>query len=56
VRLDPYRFTDAEMHGAINRLLANTRLRDRLQDAAQVIQQRDGVRNAADLIERAARR
>jgi UDP:flavonoid glycosyltransferase YjiC (YdhE family) len=55
VRLDTYRFTDAEMHGALDRLLGDTRLRARLKDAARVIQRRDGVRKAADLIERAAR-
>jgi MGT family glycosyltransferase len=56
VRLDTYRFTDAEMRGALDRLLADTQLLARLQAAAQVIQQRDGVRKAADLIERVARR
>src|SRR5439155_221759 len=54
VRLDTYRFTDAEMHGALDRLLGDTRLRARLQAAARVIQQRDGLRKAAGLIERAA--
>jgi len=54
VRLDTYRFTDAEMHGALDRLLGDARLGDRLQAAALVIQQRDGVRQAAGLIERAA--
>jgi MGT family glycosyltransferase len=54
VRLDAYGFTDAEMRGAISRLLGDTRLRARLDDAARVIQQRDGVREAAALIERAA--
>jgi MGT family glycosyltransferase len=56
VRLDPYRFTDAQMHGAISRLLGDGALRARLHAAAQLIQQRDGVRKAADLIERAALR
>ena len=54
VRLDAYGFTDAEMHGAISRLVGDTRLRAHLDDAARVIQQRDGVRTAAALIERAA--
>ena len=34
VRLDTYRFTDAQMHGALARLLGDTALRDRLADAA----------------------
>jgi UDP:flavonoid glycosyltransferase YjiC (YdhE family) len=54
VRLDPYRFTDAQMHGALDRLLGDGALRARLNAAARVIQQRDGLRKAADLIERAA--
>jgi MGT family glycosyltransferase len=54
IRLDTYRFTDAEMHGALDRLLGDDRLRARLADAAATIQRRDGVRKAADLIEQAA--
>jgi MGT family glycosyltransferase len=54
VRLDTYRFTDAELHDALNRLLSDARLRSRLAAAAAVIQQHDGVRKAADLIEQAA--
>ena len=38
VRLDPYRFTDAEMHGALDRLLADTALHARLAAAAATIQ------------------
>jgi MGT family glycosyltransferase len=56
VRLDAYRFTDAQMHGAIDRLLADGALRGRLAAAAATIQRHDGVRKAADLIERAAAR
>jgi UDP:flavonoid glycosyltransferase YjiC (YdhE family) len=56
IRLDTYRFTDAEMHAALGRLLGDTALRDRLAGASATIQQRDGVRKAADLIERTARR
>lgn len=51
IRLDTYRFTDAEMHGALGRLLADTGLRERLAVAAAAIQRRDGLRKAADLIE-----
>jgi MGT family glycosyltransferase len=54
VRLDTYRFTDAQMHGAIDRLLTDAALRRRLAAAAATIQRHDGVRKAADLIERAA--
>jgi MGT family glycosyltransferase len=50
VRLDAYRFTDAELRGTLERLLADTQLRTRLTTAAATIQQRDGVRRAADLI------
>jgi UDP:flavonoid glycosyltransferase YjiC (YdhE family) len=56
VRLDPYRFTDADLHGALSRLLGDTALRARLAGWAAVIQQRDGVRQAASIIEAAATR
>ena len=55
VRLATYRFTDDELTGAIDRLLGDTGLRDRLARAAAEIQPRDGLRRAADLIERARR-
>ena len=54
VRLDTYRFTDAELHGALDRLLTDAGLRSRLTAAAATIQQRDGVRKAAGLIEQTA--
>jgi UDP:flavonoid glycosyltransferase YjiC (YdhE family) len=54
IRLDTYRFTDAQLHGALARLLGDAALRARLAGAAAAIQQRDGVRKAADLIEQAA--
>jgi UDP:flavonoid glycosyltransferase YjiC (YdhE family) len=56
IRLDTYRFTDAEMHGAVGRLLGDAALRARLAGAAATIQRRDGVRRAADLIEQAGSR
>jgi MGT family glycosyltransferase len=54
IRLDTYRFTDTQMHGALDRLLSDDRLHARLAAAAATIQGRNGVRTAADLIEHAA--
>jgi MGT family glycosyltransferase len=54
VRLDTYRFTDAEMHGAIARLLGDEALHARLGEAGRQIQARQGLRRAAGLIEAAA--
>jgi MGT family glycosyltransferase len=54
VRLDTYRFTDAQLHDALARLLGDTGPRARLAGAAAAIQRRDGVRKAAGLIEQAA--
>ena len=54
IRLDTYRFTDAEMHDALGRLLRDSGLHQRLAGAAATIQQRDGIRKAANLIEQAA--
>jgi UDP:flavonoid glycosyltransferase YjiC (YdhE family) len=56
VRLDPYRFTDADLCGALDRLLADSALRARLARAAAVIQRRDGLHQAASVIEAAATR
>ena len=56
IRLDTYRFTDAELHAALDRLLTDAHLRSQLTAAAATIQQRNGVRKAADLIEQTARR
>jgi UDP:flavonoid glycosyltransferase YjiC (YdhE family) len=55
IRLDTYRFTDAQLHGALARLLGDTALRGRLERTARVIQGRQGLRHAADVIESAAR-
>ncbi|MGW7616130.1 glycosyltransferase [Streptomyces antimycoticus] len=52
VRLDPYRYADAQLHGALTELLGDTRLRHRLTEASRTIRARDGLRTAADLIER----
>lgn len=55
VRLDPYRFTDGQLHGALAELLDDARLRSALEDASATIRARDGLRAAADLIERRGR-
>jgi MGT family glycosyltransferase len=52
VRLDTYRFTDAQLHDAVDRLIGDHRLRGRLSAAGAVIRARDGVRRAAEAIER----
>ena len=54
-RLDPYGFTDAQMHEALGRLLADGALRERLAGAGQAIRERDGVSRAAAIIAGAAR-
>jgi len=54
VRLDTYRFTDADMHRALDRLLGDAALHDRLARAAVTIQRRDGLAKAADIIEQTA--
>ncbi|MFC6085392.1 glycosyltransferase [Sphaerisporangium aureirubrum] len=54
VRLSTYTFADEELTGAVERLLADTGLRERLAEAGAEIRRRDGLRKAADLIEGAA--
>jgi len=51
VRLDTYRFTEDEMHAAIERLLGDEHLHARLADVSREIRSRDGVTRAADLVE-----
>ena len=55
VRLDTYAFEDRELHEAIDRLLADTALRERMTKEGQEIRRRDGKTRAADLIESVAR-
>ena len=55
VRLDPYRFTDDELHDAMARLLGDADLRERMAARGREIRGRDGLRRAADLIEDLAR-
>jgi len=54
VRLDAYKFTDAQMHTALDRLLTDNNLQHRLAAAAATIQASDGLNKAARLIEQAA--
>jgi MGT family glycosyltransferase len=54
VRLGTYEFADHELRGALDRLLTDTALRRRLAGAAVTIQEHDGLRQAAGLIEQAA--
>jgi MGT family glycosyltransferase len=54
VRLDTYRFTDAQMHDALRRVLYDDSLRERLAEAGREIRASDGVTHAADLLERLA--
>lgn len=51
IRLATYEFADAELHGAIETLLANTTLRDRMRANAAIIQSRRGTSLAAGRIE-----
>jgi MGT family glycosyltransferase len=55
VRLDTYAFTDTELHEALDRLLNDSALREKLAAAGTEIRGRDGVRRAADLIEQTAK-
>jgi MGT family glycosyltransferase len=55
VRLDPYRFTDAQLYQSIDSLLGNRELTASLAGIGADIRARDGLRVAADAIERLAR-
>ncbi|GAA4581807.1 glycosyltransferase [Planotetraspora phitsanulokensis] len=54
VRLDTYGFTDEELVGAVDRLLGDAGLRSRLDAEGERIRARDGLRLAADVIEKIA--
>ncbi len=56
VRLDTYRFEEREMHDAIERLLGDAALRERMARHGEEIRRRDGKTRAADLIEALGRR
>ena len=51
IRLDTYGFAGSELSGAIERLVGDAALRERLAKAGSDIRSRDGLRHAADLIE-----
>ncbi|WNG79663.1 glycosyltransferase [Mycobacterium sp. ITM-2016-00316] len=53
VRLDTYHFADAELTGALDRVLADQELRDRVSAIGAAVRERDGLSVAADVIERA---
>ena len=51
VRLNTYGFADAELTDAVDKILADTELRDRLEEIGEKIRARDGLRVGADVIE-----
>jgi MGT family glycosyltransferase len=55
VRLDTYAFEEAELEGAVERLLADVALRERMAANGARIRAKDGKRTAADLIEAVGR-
>ncbi len=56
VRLATYEFEDRELAGAIDRLLADDRVRDRMAPIAAAAHAAPGTVRAADLVERLARK
>lgn len=52
IRLHTYAFEDAELTDAVDRLIADTALRQRLSEIGTKIRGRDGLRVGADVIER----
>jgi UDP:flavonoid glycosyltransferase YjiC (YdhE family) len=52
VRLPTYAFTDDDLLGAVDRLLADTDLRARMAAIGADIRARDGLRRGAEIIER----
>jgi MGT family glycosyltransferase len=50
IRLDPYRFGADQLHAALASLLGDTARRTRLAEEGAKIRERDGLREAADLI------
>lgn len=56
IRLDTYTFTEDEMHRAVERIVGDSSLAERLERVSAEIQSRSGVVRAADLIEDLASR
>ncbi|HEY9365519.1 MAG TPA: glycosyltransferase [Agromyces sp.] len=54
LRLDPYRFTPEELTGAVQTLLDDVALRERIAAVGADIRSRRGLASAADVIERVA--
>ena len=52
IRLDTYHFADSELTGALDRILADQQLRDRVAAIGSAVRARDGLKVAADVIER----
>ena len=52
VRLDTYHFADGDLVDALDRILADHDLRERVSQIGEKIRERDGLRVAADVIER----
>jgi UDP:flavonoid glycosyltransferase YjiC (YdhE family) len=53
-RLATYAFTDEEMNEALDSLLNDSALKDRLQKVSQAIQSRQGTKVGAEIIEQVA--
>ena len=56
VRLGTYSFADSELTEAIERLLSDVALKARLAAASARVQQSDGIKVGADVIEAVARK
>jgi MGT family glycosyltransferase len=55
LRLPTYAFADGQLLGAVDRLLADTVLRERMKAIGVAIRARDGLRKGAEIIERVGR-
>ncbi len=54
-RLDTYAFADEQLTGAVEEILTDTALRNRLAEIGAAIRGRDGLRVGADVVERVGR-
>ena len=55
LRIDTYKFSDQELLAAVDTLLNDNELRDRMARLGEQIRQRDGLRRGVDIIERVGR-